>query len=28
MDEATSPEEYFCEECRRELHQLKTSPSG
>jgi hypothetical protein len=28
MDEATSPEEYFCEECRKELHKLMTSPKG
>lgn len=28
MDEATSPEEYFCEECRNELHKLMTSPKG
>ncbi|KAF2197626.1 hypothetical protein GQ43DRAFT_475287 [Delitschia confertaspora ATCC 74209] len=28
MDEATSPEEYFCEECRKDLHKLMISPKG
>ncbi|KAF2015603.1 hypothetical protein BU24DRAFT_461841 [Aaosphaeria arxii CBS 175.79] len=28
MDEATSPEEYFCEECRKDLHKLMTSSKG
>ena len=28
MDEAASPEEYFCEECRKDLHKLMTSPRG
>ncbi|KAJ4294988.1 Histone deacetylase complex subunit [Kalmusia sp. IMI 367209] len=28
MDEAASPEEYFCEECRKDLHKLMTSPKG
>lgn len=28
MDEAASPEEYFCEECRKDLHRLTTSPNG
>lgn len=28
MDEAASPEEYFCEECRKELHKVMTSSKG
>jgi hypothetical protein len=28
MDEAASPEEYFCEECRKDLHKLMMSPKG
>ncbi|KAJ6185765.1 hypothetical protein N7519_007066 [Penicillium mononematosum] len=28
MDEATSPDEYFCEECRKDLHQIKDEPDG
>ena len=28
MNEATSPEEYFCEQCRKDLHQLKTNTQG
>ncbi|KAL8770003.1 MAG: hypothetical protein Q9209_004250 [Squamulea sp. 1 TL-2023] len=28
MDEATSPEEYFCEECRKELHTITTTARG
>ncbi|KAF2492895.1 hypothetical protein BU16DRAFT_551607 [Lophium mytilinum] len=28
MDEAASPEEYFCEDCRKDLHKLMTSPKG
>ncbi|ORY18186.1 hypothetical protein BCR34DRAFT_583112 [Clohesyomyces aquaticus] len=28
MDEAASPDEYFCEECRKDLHKLMTSPKG
>ena len=28
MDEAASPDEYFCEECRKELHKVTTSPKG
>lgn len=28
MDEAASPEEYFCEECRKDLHKLMTSSKG
>ena len=28
MDEAASPEEYFCEECRKDLHKVTTSPKG
>jgi DNA mismatch repair ATPase MutL len=28
MDEAASPEEYFCEECRKDLHKVTASPKG
>ncbi len=28
MDEATSPEEYFCEECRKDLHRLTVGVKG
>ena len=28
MEEAMSPEEYFCEQCRKELHKIKTSING
>ncbi|KAG9190315.1 hypothetical protein G6011_08403 [Alternaria panax] len=28
MDEAASPDEYFCEECRKDLHKVTTSPKG
>ncbi len=28
MDEATSPEEYFCEQCRKDLHQITTTANG
>jgi hypothetical protein len=28
MDEATSPDEYFCEECRKDLHKIKGEPNG
>ncbi|KAJ5443266.1 Zinc finger PHD-type [Penicillium cf. griseofulvum] len=28
MDEATSPDEYFCEECRKDLHKIKDEPQG
>lgn len=28
MNEATSPEEYFCEQCRKDLHQLKLGSRG
>ena len=28
MDEAMSPEEYFCEQCRKELHKIKLSTNG
>jgi len=28
MEEAASPDEYFCEECRKDLHKLMTSPKG
>ena len=28
MNEATSPEEYFCELCRKDLHQLKSGAQG
>lgn len=27
-DESTSPEEYYCEQCRMELHQTSTLPNG
>ncbi|KAL9598366.1 MAG: hypothetical protein Q9219_004528 [cf. Caloplaca sp. 3 TL-2023] len=28
MDEATSPEEYFCEQCRKELHTIRITATG
>ena len=28
MDEATSPEEYFCEQCRKDLHKVTTTAHG
>lgn len=28
MDEETSPDEYFCEECRKDLHQTRGEPNG
>ncbi|KAF2114173.1 hypothetical protein BDV96DRAFT_110938 [Lophiotrema nucula] len=28
MDEAASPDEYFCEECRKDLHKVMTSAKG
>lgn len=28
MEEAASPDEYFCEECRTDLHKVSTSPKG
>lgn len=28
MDEATSPEEYFCEQCRKDLHKITTTANG
>lgn len=28
MEEAMSPEEYFCEQCREGLHRIKTSTNG
>lgn len=28
MDEATSPEEYFCEQCRQDLHKSTTTTNG
>lgn len=28
MDEAMSPEEYFCEQCRKDLHKVTTSGIG
>lgn len=28
MDEATSPEEYFCELCRKDLHKVTTTANG
>ena len=28
MDEAMSPDEYFCEKCRKDLHKLTTSSTG
>ena len=28
MDEHTSPEEYFCEQCRKDLHKINTAANG
>ena len=28
MNEDTSPEEYFCEECRKDLHRIYTASNG
>lgn len=28
MEESASPDEYFCEECRKDLHKVTTSPKG
>lgn len=28
MDESTSPEEYYCEQCRKELHKIMTNATG
>ncbi|PGH31748.1 hypothetical protein GX50_05471 [[Emmonsia] crescens] len=28
MEEASSPDEYFCEECRKDLHKIITAPNG
>lgn len=28
MDEHTSPEEYFCEQCRKDLHRIKEAANG
>lgn len=28
MKEATSPEEYFCEQCRKDLHRITSTASG
>lgn len=28
MNEDTSPDEYFCEQCRKELHRIRTAPNG
>ncbi|CAD6443899.1 e465f6bd-85a2-471d-99f5-88e507279279 [Sclerotinia trifoliorum] len=28
MNEDTSPEEYFCEQCRKELHRIRTALNG
>ncbi|RDW62307.1 FYVE zinc finger [Coleophoma cylindrospora] len=28
MNEEQSPEEYFCEECRKDLHKIFTAPNG
>lgn len=28
MDEAMSPEEYFCEQCRKDLHTITTTATG
>ena len=28
MDQAMSPEEYFCEECRSDLHQIISTANG
>ena len=28
LDDAAVPDEYFCEQCRKDLHKVATSPSG
>lgn len=28
MDEASTPDEYFCEDCRPDFHQLGKAPNG
>lgn len=28
MDEAMSPDEYFCEECRKDLHRIRSEANG
>ena len=28
MNEDTSPDEYFCEECRKDLHRIYTATNG
>jgi hypothetical protein len=28
MQEEASPDEYFCEECRKDLHKVMASPKG
>jgi hypothetical protein len=28
MDEAACPDEYFCEECRKDLHRLIVDSNG
>jgi hypothetical protein len=28
MGEDTSPDEYFCEDCRKDLHRIFTAPNG
>ena len=28
MDEATSPDEYYCEQCRKDLHKIMTNANG
>ena len=28
MDEVTSPEEYFCERCRKDLHKITITANG
>lgn len=28
MDEAMSPDEYYCEECRKDLHRVRNEPNG
>lgn len=28
MDEAMSPDEYYCEQCRKDLHRVQSEPNG
>lgn len=28
MDEGMSPDEYYCEECRKDLHRVRSEPNG